>query len=177
MPKPTKPLTYSARDDSPPSPGATHASPPGSPTKSTKPKVTLKKRKLPVKAAAATAAHESKKPKLFTLRASRSEYSDDEEAEAQWEEEEQPECSSARESSVFVPASLRSPNLLMATVEESVEEVGVRNPMKVFLFVAIHSFLLLVFSFSLFSLLLLLCMASHSMIQTLHSHFPPPPDK
>ncbi|XP_075885526.1 uncharacterized protein LOC142890416 isoform X2 [Nelusetta ayraudi] len=122
MPKPTKPLTYPARDNSPSAPEAMPSSPLGSPKKPTKPKSPGKKRKLPSKssAAAAAAAHESKRPKLFTLRASRSEYSDEEETESQWEEEQQPECSSVREGSAFVPASLRSPHLLMSEVEEDV---------------------------------------------------------
>lgn len=118
MPKPTKPLTYPGRDNSPSAPEATPSSPLGSPKKSTKPKSPGKKRKLPSKSSAAAAAHESKRPKLFTLRASRSEYSDEEETEGQWDEEQQPECSSVREGSAFVPASLRSPHLLMSEVEE-----------------------------------------------------------
>lgn len=130
MPKPTKPLTYPARDNSPSAPEATPSSPLGSPKKSTKPKSPGKKRKLPPKSSAAAAAHESKRPKLFTLRASRSEYSDEEETEGQWDEEQQPECSSVREGSAFVPASLRSPHLLMSEVEE----VGIPVNINVFFF-------------------------------------------
>lgn len=120
-PKPTKPLNYPARDDSLSSSETTPTSPAGSATSTSKhkPKCTAKKRK-PSKP---PSVQESKKPKLFTLRASQSEYSDDEENENQWEEEQQPECSSARDSSAFVPASLRSPHPVIAEVEETVEEV------------------------------------------------------
>lgn len=119
-PKPTKPLNYPARDDSLSASEAT-LSPAGSATSASKhkPKYTAKKRK-PSKP---PSVQESKKPKLFTLRASQSEYSDDEENENQWEEEQQPECSSTRDSSAFVPASLRSPHPVVAEVEETVEEV------------------------------------------------------
>lgn len=121
MPKPTRPLNYPARDDSLSASETTPTSPMGSATSTSKhkPKCTAKKRK-PSKP---PSVQESKKPKLFTLRASQSEYSDDEENENQWEEEQQPECSSTRDSSAFVPASLRSPHPVIAEVEETVEEV------------------------------------------------------
>lgn len=120
-PKPTKPLNYPARDNSLSSSETTPTSQAGSTTSTSKhkPKCTAKKRK-PSKS---PSVQESKKPKLFTLRASQSEYSDDEENENQWEEEQQPECSSTRDNSAFVPASLRSPHPVIAEVEETVEEV------------------------------------------------------
>lgn len=125
MPKPTKPLTYLARDNSPSAPEATPASPLGSSPKSTKPKCTMKKRKLPSK----SAAHGAKRSKLLTLLPSRINYSDDEETEGQWENEQQPECSFAQKSDAFVPASLRSPDKCgeRSWLINEVEEVGMHN--------------------------------------------------
>lgn len=118
MPKPTKPLTYPARDDSPSEPEVTPSSPSGCPAKATKSKCTVKKRKSLSKS---PAAQKSKRPKLFTLRArpmENSEEEEEEEAEGQWNEEQQPECSSAEGGGAFVPPSLCSPHLLVAEVEE-----------------------------------------------------------
>lgn len=127
MPKPTKPLTYPAKDDKHSSASeSTPASPVGSTASATnhKPKCTAKRRR----SSKPQSVQESKKPKLVTLRASQSEYSDDEENEKQWEEveeEQHPACSSSRDSSAaaFVPASLRSPHPVIAEVEETMEEV------------------------------------------------------
>lgn len=126
MPKPTKPLTYLAGDDSPDTPEDmpedTPSSQSGCPPKAKKPRCTVKKRKSLSKS---PAVPKSKSPKLVTLRAQRVEYSDDEEeAEGQWDEEQQPGCSSAGEGGAFVPPDLCSPHVLLAEVEEHVEEVG-----------------------------------------------------
>lgn len=128
MPKPTKPLTYPAKEDTHSSaPEATPASPAVSSASATgrKPKCTAKRR-----SSKQQSVQESKKPKLVTLRASQTEYSDDEENEKQWvdddmEEEQHSACGSSRDNSetAFVPASLRSPHPVIVEVEETMEEV------------------------------------------------------
>lgn len=129
MPKPTKPLTYPAKDDTHSSASeTTPASPAGSAASAAghNPKCTAKRRR----SSKPQSVQESKKSKLVTLRASQSEYSDDEENEKHWEEEEveeglHPQCGSSRDSiaAAFVPASLRSPQPVIAEVEETMEEV------------------------------------------------------
>lgn len=128
VPKPTKPLTYPAKEDAHSSSSeTTPALPAGSSASAAKPKPKCTaKRGRPSKS---QSGPESKKPKLVTLRASQSEYSD-EENENQWEveeeeEEQHPECSSSKDSiaPVFVPASLRSPHPVISEVEETMEEV------------------------------------------------------
>ncbi|XP_049460193.1 transcription factor TFIIIB component B'' homolog isoform X3 [Epinephelus fuscoguttatus] len=125
VPKPTKPLNYPAKE-------AAHSSEtiPASPAGSTasaarpKPKGTAKRGR----SSKPQSAQESKRPKLVTLRASQSEYSDDEDEmqreEEEVEEEEQPACSYSKDSTapVFVPASLRSPHPVISEVEETMEE-------------------------------------------------------
>lgn len=171
MPKPTKPLTYPARDDSPSEPEEAPSSPSGCPAKATKSKCTMKKRKLLSKS---PAAHKSKRPKLFTLRAREVGISDEEEeAEGQWDVEQQPQCSSTLEGCAFVPPSLCSPRLLTAEVEERVEEVDMRGFYFSFVF---HDYYLTSFHasihFSFFSnLVFLLCLPSLSIIQSLRSPF------
>lgn len=123
MPKPTKPLTYLARDDSPDTPEDTPSSPSGCPPKAAKPRCTVKKRKSLSKS---PAVHKTKSPKLFMLRSQQEENSDEEEAEGQWDEGQQPE------GSAFVPPSLCSPHVLLAEVEEHVEEVDLRAIILVF---------------------------------------------
>lgn len=124
MPKPTKPLTYPARDDFHSEPEDMPSSPSDCPAKAAKSKCTVKKRKSLSKS---PAVHKPKRPKLFTLRArevgNSDEEEDEEEAGGQWVEEQQPECSSAWEGGAFVPPSLCSPHVLVAEVEEHVEEV------------------------------------------------------
>lgn len=179
MPKPTKPLTYPARDDAPSTPEDTPSSPSGCPPKATKPKCTAKKRKTLSKS---PAVHTSKRPKLLTLRALREEYSDEEEEEAggRWDQELQPECSSAGECGAFVPPSLCSPQLLMADVEERVEEVGLPAIIHVFFLnyyylTSSHASIHFSFFSTRFSLVFLLCMSLQSITQTLRCHFPPHP--
>ena len=79
-------------------------------------------------------AQQSKKPKLVTLRTSRSEFSDDDDDDDEKqqdqseieEEEEDPLCSPGEDSTapVFVPASLRYRHPVISEVEETMEEVG-----------------------------------------------------
>ncbi|KAM9338709.1 uncharacterized protein ABDE67_018246 [Symphorus nematophorus] len=130
VPKPTKPLNYPAKDDAPSSaPETTPASPAGSTASAArpKPKCTAKRGR----SSKTQSTQESKKPKLVTLRASQSEYSDDEN-EKQWEddeveEEQQPGCSSSKDgiAPAFVPASLRSPQPVISEVEETMEELDI----------------------------------------------------
>lgn len=128
VPKPTNLLIYPAKDDAQSSASETTGASPAGPTASAakpKPKCTSKRGR----SSKPQSAQESKKPKLVTLRASQSDYSD-EESEKQWEEEEvdeeqHPACSSTKDSvaPVFVPASLRSPPPVISEVEETMEEV------------------------------------------------------
>ncbi|KAM7368719.1 hypothetical protein PAMP_013031 [Pampus punctatissimus] len=121
VPKPTKHLNYVAKEDS-----SASESPPASPARSdAKPKAT--KRGKPSKS---QSAQESKKPKLVTLRASQSDYSDEEDDNQMEEtevEEQWPVCSSSKDSSapVFVPATLRSPHPGISEVEETIEELDI----------------------------------------------------
>lgn len=117
MPKPTKPLTYPAKEDTHSSASeTTPASPPGSAAPGTrvKTKCTTKKKQ----SSKSKSVQQSKKPKLVTLRASQSEYSDDEDGVG---EEQHPACSSSI--SAFVPASLCSLHPVSVEVEETMEEV------------------------------------------------------
>ncbi|XP_033951477.1 transcription factor TFIIIB component B'' homolog isoform X2 [Pseudochaenichthys georgianus] len=126
VPKPTKPLNYSAKEaaseTSPASPDASTAS-----AARPKPKSTAKRRR----SSKQQSSQESKKPKLVTLRASQSEYSDEEDEkqreEEELEEEQHAACSPSRDSSapVFVPAILRSPHPVISEVEETMEELDI----------------------------------------------------
>ncbi|KAI4816213.1 hypothetical protein KUCAC02_008548 [Chaenocephalus aceratus] len=126
VPKPTKPLNYSAKEaaseTSPASPDASTAS-----AARPKPKSTAKRRR----SSKQQSSQESKKPKLVTLRASQSEYSDEEDEkqreEEELEEEQHDACSPSRDSSapVFVPAILRSPHPVISEVEETMEELDI----------------------------------------------------
>ncbi|XP_060916899.1 transcription factor TFIIIB component B'' homolog isoform X2 [Labrus mixtus] len=117
VPKPTKPLNYPAREDA-------HSSASESTSASSarpEPKPPAKRGRT----SKAQSAQESKKPKLVTLRATQSDYSDEDNDE-QWEEQvaSQPACGSSNDSNApaFVPASLRSPHPMMSEVEETMEE-------------------------------------------------------
>ncbi|XP_041666445.1 transcription factor TFIIIB component B'' homolog isoform X2 [Cheilinus undulatus] len=118
MPKPTKPLNYPAKED-------THSSASESSSAAKpKPKATAKRGR----SSQAPSSQESKKPKLVTLRASQSDYSDEDD-ENQWaedeaEEEQPPACGSSNDgiAPAFVPASLRSPHPMISEVEETMEE-------------------------------------------------------
>ncbi|XP_040914516.1 transcription factor TFIIIB component B'' homolog isoform X2 [Toxotes jaculatrix] len=129
VPKPTKPLTYPAKENA-----HTSDTTPTSPVGSTgaaakpKPKCTAKRGR----SSKQPSAQESKKPKLVTLRASRSEFSDDEDEKQLDHEEiedevEHPACSPSKDSiaPVFVPVSLRSPQPVISEVEETMEELDI----------------------------------------------------
>ncbi|XP_071321461.1 transcription factor TFIIIB component B'' homolog isoform X2 [Trachinotus anak] len=130
VPKPINPLNYPAKDDAHTSASdPTSASPEGSTASAAKakPKCSAKRGR----SSKEESAQESKKPKLVTLRASRSEYSDEENEKEkdheEIEEEEQPACSPSKDSSapVFVPASLRSLQPVISEVEETMEELDI----------------------------------------------------
>ncbi|XP_035523717.1 transcription factor TFIIIB component B'' homolog isoform X2 [Morone saxatilis] len=127
VPKPTKPLTYPAKEDAHSSASeTTPASPAGSTVSAAKPKPKCTAKRGRTSKPQPT--QESKKPKLVTLRASQSEYSD-EENENQWEEEEVEEDEHPESNSsiapAFVPASLRSPHPVISEVEETMEELDI----------------------------------------------------
>ncbi|XP_073333972.1 uncharacterized protein [Pagrus major] len=124
VPKPTKPLTYPAKDEPHSSTSeTTPAFPAGSTASAAKPKLKCTAKRG--RSSKPQLTQESKKPKLVTLRASQSE-SSDEENEQQWEEKEEeeqhPSCSKDSTAVAFVPASLRSPQPVIAEVEETMEE-------------------------------------------------------
>ncbi|XP_069024258.1 transcription factor TFIIIB component B'' homolog [Embiotoca jacksoni] len=129
VPKPTQPLNYPAKEDASGSEG-TPASPPGSTASAAKPKPkSTGKRGRSLKP---QSPPKSKKPKLVTLRASQSEFSDDEEAEKPWEDEEAEQqqrlaCCSGQDSSapVFVPAGLHTPHPVVSEVDESMVELDI----------------------------------------------------
>lgn len=115
MPKSTNPLSYPCSED-------THSPPSeATPTSPTGPSAPRPKSKGPAKKKGRTPpVQEPKRPKLITLRASQSEYSDDEDENQEWAGAEQRlDCSSA----AFVPASLCSLHPVTVEVEETMEEV------------------------------------------------------
>ncbi|KAF7664443.1 hypothetical protein LDENG_00177000, partial [Lucifuga dentata] len=127
VPKPTQHLNYASKEDTRSSASETTAESASSAGSVTSAKCTAKR----VRSSKAKPAPEPKKPKLVTLRASQSEYSDDED-ERQREEEELEEeqdilSTSNKDSSapVFVPVSLRSPEPVIAEVEEMMEELDI----------------------------------------------------
>ncbi|KAM4635704.1 uncharacterized protein ACJ7VT_010842 isoform 2-T2 [Polymixia lowei] len=129
MPKPIQHLNYPAKEDAPSpaseaSPGS--ASPAGSLNSAAKPKRPARKDKAPK----TPLVQQSKKSKLVTLRACPSEYSDDEEEkqrEAEEVEEQHDPTGPDKDSSapVFVPVGLRSPQPVVAEVEETMEELDI----------------------------------------------------
>ncbi|KAM8743682.1 uncharacterized protein AB9X84_017944 isoform 2-T2 [Acanthopagrus schlegelii] len=128
VPKPTKPLTYPAKDDPHSSASeATPASPAASTASAAKPKTKCTAKRG--RSSKPQSTQESKKPKLVTLRASQSE-SSDEGNEQQWGEEEvekEQHHSYSKDSiaPAFVPASLRSPQPVISEVEETMEELDI----------------------------------------------------
>ncbi|XP_035463112.1 mucin-12 isoform X1 [Scophthalmus maximus] len=129
MPKPTKPLNYPAKEVAHTSASdTTPALPVGSTVSAAKPKPKCTAKRG--RSSKQKSAPESKKAKLVTLRASRSEHSDEEDEKLQDEEgqeEECPVCSPSEDgiAPVFVPASLRSPRPVISEVEETLEELDV----------------------------------------------------
>lgn len=121
MPKPTKPLNYPPKED-------THSSSSSEATFAftTGPSAPRPKSKCPAKRKGKVpSVQEPKRPKLITLRASQSEYSDDNDENQEWVgPEQQLGCSSSMDSaSAFVPASLCSLHPVSVEVEETMEEV------------------------------------------------------
>lgn len=113
VPKPTKLLTYSCKEDE-------HSS--TSETTPSRPKCSVKRGRK----SAPQSDQESKKPKLITLRASQSDSSDGENDQCEQEEaEEDPACSPSKDSiaPAFVPTGLRTPCSKISMVEEAMEEV------------------------------------------------------
>ncbi|KAK2818716.1 hypothetical protein Q5P01_024277 [Channa striata] len=128
VPKPTNLLNYSSKGDAACSESdAPPSSPNGNSASATKPKSKAKR----ARASKPQSDQEAKKPKLITLRASRSDFSDEEnEEECEQEEamdEQDPECSSSKDGTpaAFVPASLRSPRPVVSVVEETMEELDI----------------------------------------------------
>ncbi|XP_024154567.1 transcription factor TFIIIB component B'' homolog isoform X2 [Oryzias melastigma] len=115
VPKPIQPLMYAAKDDldSPKSPDASKG--PVKRVKTVKPPPVQK----------------SKKPKLVTLRSSKSEFSD-EENEDEWEEEERHlACSSSRDSDAhgFVQSSLHASSTEISEVDDTMVELDILDSM------------------------------------------------
>lgn len=123
MPKPTKPLNYPTKEDAHSSSSSSEATS-ASTTGRSAPRP---KSRCPAKRKGKTpSVQEPKRPKLITLRASQSEYSDDDDDENQeWVgAEQQLGCSSSTDSAAaFVPASLCSLHSVSVEVEETMEEV------------------------------------------------------
>ena len=124
MPKPTKHLNYLAKEDghssasetTPASPARTAAA--AASDAKPKAKCAAKRTRL----SKPKPVQESKRPKLVTLRASNSDYSDDEDGnqtEIKEVEDPWPVCSSAKDSSApaFVPDILKSPQPEIIEVE------------------------------------------------------------
>lgn len=179
MPKPTKPLTYSPKNDAYSSASETTPASPAGSTVSTaghKPKCTAKRKR----SSKPQSVQEPKKSKLVTLRASHTEDSDDEEKEKQWEVEEglHHQSGSSRDNiaAAFVPASLRFPEPLIVEVEETMEEVWETVFHRVLhILYVYHLLFLLKQDFYKQSLhYIFLCMVLHSIIHTLHSELPHP---
>lgn len=172
MPKPTKPLSYPSKEDthSPPSSSSEATSAP-----TTGPSAPRPRSKCPAKRRGkAPSVPEPKRPKLITLRASQSEYSDDDEdGNQEWagpgRQQQQLGCASSSDgAAAFVPASLCSLHPVSVEVEETMEEV------QVLLFLPtriqdVHSFFfpprrIVFFGFH------CLCMLLHSISQRLTPH-------
>lgn len=172
VPKPTQLLAYPSKED------ASFSSSETTPAVRSPASAARPKPKCSAKRGATESGQESKKPKLITLRASQSDYSDeelDQQSEPEeMEEEQQPPSSPSKDSAapVFVPASLRSPPPVISVVEETMEEV--RETISHFLLhrhISSHInfyILLCVFMF-------IFCILLHFIIQTLHFDNSPHP--
>ncbi|KAG7238648.1 hypothetical protein INR49_030722 [Caranx melampygus] len=118
---PGKEGAHSSATDSTPTPPAGSTAPAAKP----KPRCSAKRGR----SSEQKSANKSKKPKLVTLRASQSESSDEEDGK-QWdheETEEQPACSSNKDSTApaFVPVCVRSPQPMLSELEETMEELDI----------------------------------------------------
>lgn len=128
MPKPTKHLNYLPKEDAH---SSASESTPASPSRTAAASDAKPKSKCAAKRARPSkpkSAQEPKRPKLVTLRASQSDYSDEEDENQTEEnevEEHWPVCSPSKDSSApaFVPAILGSPQPAIIEVEETMEEV------------------------------------------------------
>lgn len=122
VPKPVQHLNYSAKEDT--HSAASDTSSPARQTAGTAAKAKYKRTVKRRRSACQQPAKESKKPKLITLRASQSEYSDEGEEEQREEEETiLHRYSNENSTAAFVPASLCSPQHVVPEVEETMEEV------------------------------------------------------
>ncbi|XP_030599089.1 transcription factor TFIIIB component B'' homolog [Archocentrus centrarchus] len=123
VPKPTKPLTYPAKEEVRSS--ASEATPSTASAAKPKSKQAAKRRVSPQP----DSAPKSKKSKLVTLTASQTEFSDDE--GHQWQDEEVEEVelagSPSKDSSapVFVPAGLHTPRPQIKEVDETIAELDI----------------------------------------------------
>ncbi|XP_062290751.1 transcription factor TFIIIB component B'' homolog isoform X1 [Scomber scombrus] len=131
VPKPTKHLNYLAKEEghssasetTPASPARTAAA-----ASDAKPKAKCAAKRT--RLSKPKPAQESKRPKLVTLRASQSDYSDEEDGnqtEIKEVDDPWPVCSSAKDSSApaFVPDFLKSPQPEIIEVEETMEELDI----------------------------------------------------
>ncbi|KAK7895865.1 hypothetical protein WMY93_021190 [Mugilogobius chulae] len=116
--KPVQCLNYPAKEDKDSSSDTTLTSPTRQTSAAAKAKCKTSGKRA--KQAQQQSANESKKPKLITLRASRSEDSDDEE-----EGLDSPHFDNENSSSAFVPAVLCSPKPVVPEVEETMEELDI----------------------------------------------------
>lgn len=128
VPKPTKLLTYSCKEDGHSSASETTPSSPvqyTAPAVAGKPKCTVKRGRSSMP----QSDQESKKPKLVALKASQSDYSDEENdqqlGQEEVEEEQHAGCSPSKDSiaPAFVPTSLHAPHSKILMVEDAMEEV------------------------------------------------------
>lgn len=131
MPKPTKLLNYPSKEDTHlPASSSSCSEATSAPT--TGPSAPRPRSKCPAKRRGkAPSVPEPKRPKLITLRASPSEYSDDDEDGSQeWagpgQQQQHLGCTSSSDgAAAFVPASLCSLHPVSVEVEETMEEVQV----------------------------------------------------
>ncbi|CAG5867604.1 unnamed protein product [Menidia menidia] len=122
VPKPTHPLNYSSEDDPPSASETTSASPVASKSKTK----TIGKRGNSSKSQSAL---KSKKPKLVTLRSSKSDFSGDEDEDGQTDNLLTYSSSKESGSSLFVPTSLHTSNPEISEVDESMVELDILDSM------------------------------------------------
>ncbi|XP_013885327.1 transcription factor TFIIIB component B'' homolog [Austrofundulus limnaeus] len=117
VPKPIQPLTYSSKE-------VPHAS--DSETTPAKSKRVVKRRK----SATLQSTQKLKKPKLVTIRSSKTDFSDDE-SENEFEDRREDGCSSSRdaEACMFAPSSLHPTNTVVSEVDETMVELDILDSM------------------------------------------------
>ncbi|XP_017283039.1 transcription factor TFIIIB component B'' homolog isoform X2 [Kryptolebias marmoratus] len=122
VPKPIQPLTYPSKEDP-------HSS--ESETTPAKSKCSVKRGKSSM----LQSAQKLKKPKLVTIRSSKSDFSDEESEneleDRRMEDEQHFGCSSSRdaEASMFVPSSLHPSNVVVSEVDETMVELDILDSM------------------------------------------------